>query len=194
HPPRLRAGPPCAAAPRAFRPLSPVAERQAEKPLPAPRAELEKTATFDWNDRPLDPSWTNPDAALADRIEAAGGLVAERFAFCQAMPLDQFLATSEALRASGYRPIRFRPYADGPAVRVAAVWTRDGRKWRIAPGLTTEEARWQDAMNRDAKFLPVDVAGYVTTADGKPSDRYAALWSEASGDDGRLVVGATEDE
>src|SRR5262249_48004144 len=59
---------------------------------------------------------------------------------------------------------------------------------------TAEEARNQDATNRDAKFLPADVAGYVTTADGKPADRYAALWSEASGDDGRLVIGATDDE
>ncbi len=192
--PDLLAGLLMAADPKAFRTLFPVAERQAEKTLPVLRAELEKTAMFNWNDQPLDPSWTNPDAALAGRIEAAGGLVAERFAFCQAMPMDQLPATIEALRPSGYRPIRFRPYADGPAVRVAAVWTRDGRKWRIALGLTTEEARKQDAMNRDAQFLPVDVAGYLTTADGKPSDRYAALWSEASGDDGRLVIGATEEE
>ena len=183
-----------AADPEAYRTLFPVAERQEEKILPVLRAELEKKDTFDWNDQPLDPSWTNPDAALDGRVEAAGGLVSERFAFCQVLPLDQFLATTEALRASGYRPIRFRPYADGPAVRVAAVWTRDGRKWRIAQGLTAEEARKQDAMNRDARFLPVDVAGYVTTADGKPSDRYAAVWSESSGDDGRLVIGATEDE
>src|SRR5262249_28444894 len=145
-------------------------------------------------DPPLDPTWTNPEAALAGRIEAADGLIAERFAFCQAMPLDQFLASIEALRASGYRPIRLRPYADGPAVRVAAVWTRDGRKYRIALGLTDEEARKQDATNRDANFLPVDVAGYATTADGKPADRYAVLWSEAFGDDGRLVIGATEDD
>ena len=57
-----------------------------------------------------------PDAALVARIEAAGGLLAERFAFCQTMPLDEFLATAEALRPSGYRPVRFRPYADGTAV------------------------------------------------------------------------------
>jgi serine/threonine protein kinase/formylglycine-generating enzyme required for sulfatase activity/tetratricopeptide (TPR) repeat protein len=183
-----------AADPKAFRTLFPIAERQAEKTLPILRAELDKTATFDWNDRPLDPSWTNPDAALIGRIEAAGGLVAERFAFCQTMPLAQFQTTIEALRASGYRPIRCRPYADGPSLRVAAVWTRDGRRWRTALKLTIEETSKQDALNRDAKFLPVDVAGYVTTAGGKLSDRYAALWAEASGDEGKLVIGATEDE
>jgi serine/threonine protein kinase/formylglycine-generating enzyme required for sulfatase activity/tetratricopeptide (TPR) repeat protein len=183
-----------AADPNAFQTLFPVAQRQAENILPVLGAELEKTATFDWNDAPLDPSWRNPDAALAGRIEAAGGLVAERFAFCQSMPLEQFQTTIDALHASGYRPIRVRPYADGSAVRVAVVWTRDGRKWRIALGLTAQEARKQDAMNRDASFLPADVAGYVATADGKPADRYAALWSEASGDDVRLVIGATDDE
>jgi formylglycine-generating enzyme required for sulfatase activity/tetratricopeptide (TPR) repeat protein len=192
--PALLAGLLMVAYPEAYRTLFPVAQRQAEKTLAVLRAELEKTATFDWNDQPLDPTWTSADAAVIGGIEAAGGLVVERFAFCQAMPLDQFLATIEALRPSGYRPIRFRPYGDDPAVRVAAVWTRDGRKWRIASGLTALEAREQDLTNRDAKLLPVDVAGYVTTADGKPSDRFAALWSESSGDDVRLVIGATEDE
>ncbi len=75
------------------------------------------------------------------RIESAQGMLAERFAFCQTMPLDEFLATAEALRVSGYRPVRFRPYADGQVVRVAAVWTRDGRNWRDASGLTAEEVR-----------------------------------------------------
>jgi hypothetical protein len=182
-----------AADPKAYRTLFPVAERQAKKILPVFWAELEKTATFDWSDQPLDPSWTTPAPALVARIEAAGGLVAERFAFCQAMPLDQFMTTVESLQPSGYRPIRFRPYADGPAVWVAAVWTRDGRKWRIAMGLTPEEARKQDASNRDAKLFPVDIAGYLTT-DGKRPDHYAALWSEMPDDDIRLVVGANEDE
>src|SRR5262249_421474 len=50
-------------------------------------------------------------------------------------------------------------------------------------------------INRDAKFLPVDVAGYVTTADGKAADRYSALWADATaGDDARLFAGASDDE
>ena len=92
--------------------------------------------------------------------------------------------------------MRFRPYADGQVVRVAAVWTRDGRNWRISSGLTADEVRQQDERNKKDKFLPVDVAGYVTTdKDGKPADRYAALWVEKSGDDdARLYVGTTADE
>jgi hypothetical protein len=46
------------------------------------------------------------------------------------------------------------------------------------------------------RFLPVDVAGYIATdKDGKPADRYAALWVETTGDDDAcLYVGITADE
>ena len=130
------------------------------------------------------------------QIESAQGILAERFAFCQTMPLDEFLTTAEALRKSGYRPVRFRPYADGQVVRVAAVWTRDGRNWRISSGLTADEVRQQDERNKKDEFLPVDVAGYVATENaGKPADRYAALWVEKSGDDdARMYVGMTAEQ
>ncbi|MFI5455786.1 MAG: SUMF1/EgtB/PvdO family nonheme iron enzyme [Isosphaerales bacterium] len=184
-----------AADPKAYRTLFPVAERVAEQTVPIFQADLAKTVVLDWNDRPLDPDWSKPDPALAGRVEAALGLLAERFAACQAMSLDEFAATALALGKSGYRPVRFRPYADGPAVRVAAVWTRDGRNWRIGSGLTPEQVRRQDETNRTEKFLPVDVAGYVTTVDGQPADRYAALWVEvAGGDEARLYVGAADNE
>ena len=95
--------------PKAYLSLFPVAEKRAEQILPVFQAELARKATYSWNDPPLDPSWTKPDATLVSRIESAQGMLAERFAFCQTMPLDEFLTTVEALRKSGYRPVRFRP-------------------------------------------------------------------------------------
>ena len=88
------------------------------------------------------------------------------------------------------------PMPMGRSMRVAAVWTRDGRNWRISSGLTADEVRQQDERNKKDKFLPVDVAGYVATSkDGKPADRYAALWVEKTGDDdARMYVGMTADE
>ena len=157
--------------PKAYLSLFPVAEKRAEQILPVFQAELAKKATYSWNDPPLDPSWTKPDAALVSRIESAQGILAERFAFCQTMPLDEFLTTAEALRKSGYRPVRFRPYADGQTVRVAAVWTRDGRNWRISSGLTADEVRQQDERNKKDKFIPVDVAGYVANRQGRQARR-----------------------
>jgi len=70
---------------KAYVTLFPVAEHQAAKTLPVFQAELAKKATFDWSDPPLEETWTKPNAALAGRIESAGGLVDERFAFCQVM-------------------------------------------------------------------------------------------------------------
>ena len=182
--------------PKAYLSLLPVAEKRAEPVLAVFRAELTKKATYSWNDPPLVSSWTNPDASIVSQIGSAQGIVWERFAFCQTMPMDEFLMTAEALRKSGYRPVRFRPYSDGPVSNVAAVWTRDGRNWRIAYGRTADEVRQEDERNKKDNFIPVDVAGYVTTdTGGKPADCYAALWVEKTGDeDARMYVGFSADE
>jgi serine/threonine protein kinase/formylglycine-generating enzyme required for sulfatase activity/tetratricopeptide (TPR) repeat protein len=181
---------------KAYLSLFLVAEKRAERILPPFQAELAKKAAYSWNDPPLDPSWTKPDVAHVSRIESAQGILAERFAFCQTMPIDDFLTTADALRKSGYRPVRLRPYADGQVARIAAVWTRDGRNWRVSTNLSADDVRQQDERNKKDKFLPVDVAGYVTTEkDGKAADRYAALWVEKSGDDdARMYVGTDADE
>ncbi len=140
--------------PNAYVSFFPVAAKRAERILPVFQAELGKKATYSWDDGPLDPSWTKPDAALVSRIESAEGILTERFGFCQTMPLDEFLMTADGLCKSGYRPVRFRPYADGQVVRVSAVWARDGRNWRISSGLTADEIRQQDEQNGVGRGSP----------------------------------------
>jgi len=181
---------------QAYAAFFPIAQRQEAKVLPLFQAEISKKPTYSWDDPSLDPSWTTPDSTLSGKIESAQGILHERFAFCQTMPIDEFLTTVEALRKSGYRPVRLRPYADGQVVRVAAVWSRDGRNWRSASGLSPEQIRRQDEKNRNEKFLPIDVAAYVAIEKGgKPADRYAAVWVEKSGDDdARMYVGMTAEE
>jgi len=174
--------------------LFPVVERQAEKTLPVFQAELSKEAIYAWNDPPIDPSWTKPDHGLVSRIESSQGMIAGHFAFCQAMPLDEFLTVADGLRKSGYRPVRFRPYALGPGVQVAAAWARDGQSWRISSGLVLEQVHPQDDKNRAEKFLPVDVASYIAAEkDGELSERYAALWVEKPADDVRIFAGLIAD-
>jgi|GEM_PF-151894 len=181
--------------PKAYAAFFPIAHRQESKALPLFQAEISKKATYSWNDSPLDPSWTPPDATLTGKIESAQGMLAERFAFCQTMPLDEFLTTFEAIRPSGYRPTRFRPYAEGKSLRVAAVWTRDGRPWRLAHDQSTDEIRQTDERNRKEGYLPVDVAGYLAAGgeEGKPTSRFAALWALRTGpdDDARMVVASS---
>ena len=154
-----------------------MAERHSERVLTALRAEIAREPEPAGNDRPIDPSWAKPDLTLRGQLESAQGMLAESFAFCQTMPLGEFLFVTEGLRMSGFRPVRFRPYADGREVRVAAIWTRDRRRWRMASGLSANEVRQQDETNRQNQLIPIDVAGYVATdAQGTPADRYSVLW------------------
>jgi formylglycine-generating enzyme required for sulfatase activity/tetratricopeptide (TPR) repeat protein len=179
--------------PKAYVNLFPVADKRAEQVLPVLQAELVKKPKYSWNDPPLDPSWTKPAAAIVSGIERAQGAISERFAFCQTMPIKEFLTTADVLRESGYRPVRIRPYADGQLVRVAAVWHRDARDWRIASGLSADLVPRHDERNKKDDFLPVDVAGYIAADEvGKPAERYIALWVARNGDDeAQIHVGAS---
>jgi serine/threonine protein kinase/tetratricopeptide (TPR) repeat protein len=161
-------------------------------------AEISRKLTLSWNDPPLDPSWTTPDPTLTGKIERARGMLTERFAFCQTMPLDEFVKVAEVLGKSGYRPTRFRPYAEGKSLRVAAVWSRDGRPWRMAHDRSMEEIRRVDERNRKEGYLPVEFAGYVATGgdERKPTSNFAALWAQRTGpeDDARLVLASSAAE
>ncbi|ODU01314.1 MAG: hypothetical protein ABS79_01910 [Planctomycetes bacterium SCN 63-9] len=163
--------------------------------IPFLRCELLKQPLQGWNDPPL-AKWPAPDPRLVQQIQDAQGMLQERFGFCQAMPLDQYLETSEFLRISGYRPTRLRPYADGSTLRVAAIWTRDGRKWAQAVGKPAEAIRQQDRTLRDQGLAPVDVAGHLEIGtNAPPTEVYSALWSEQEdGHSTRLLVDLTREE
>ena len=81
---------------RCFR--SSEARRNGAKPL---AAEIDKPLEPAWNDPLSNPAWKNPDASAIRQIEAAQGIVTERFAFCQTMPLPEFSRVVEALRSLG---------------------------------------------------------------------------------------------
>jgi formylglycine-generating enzyme required for sulfatase activity/serine/threonine protein kinase len=140
-------------------------------------AELDKRPDHRWDDKPLDPSWKAPEAGLVRQIEAADGLVDERFALCQTLPLAEFVKVVERLRPCGYRPIRVRPFAHEGGVLVAAVWARDGRGWQVEHGLSAAAAREQKDRRRQQGWEPVDVAGYQ---EGE-QERYAVVWVQAEG-------------
>jgi serine/threonine protein kinase/formylglycine-generating enzyme required for sulfatase activity len=174
---------------KAFAELIPKVQAHGERGVAPLLAELDKQPQFRWADPPLDPSWTAPDAGLVRQIEAAQGLIDERFALCQRMPLGDFLALAEALRPSGYRPVRVRPFAEGQLLRVAAVWHRDGRPWRLVHDLTAEEVLRQDEEQQKQHLRPVDVAGYFK--DG--ADRYAVVWVKTDAtDEVRLYASVAE--
>ena len=182
--------------PQAFQLLFRVVERYQDAVIPAFAHELEKTVAYSRDDLALDPPAMTIDPAAMGRIESAHGLLNDHFAFCQTLPLEDFPALAEMMRKSGYRPIRVRPFFDRLTVRVAAVWTRDGRPWKSVQEVSRDEIRQRDEKYRSEGYLPVDVAGYIATdPGGKPVDRYAAIWVEGTGDDrARLYVGLVGEE
>jgi serine/threonine protein kinase/formylglycine-generating enzyme required for sulfatase activity/tetratricopeptide (TPR) repeat protein len=148
------------------------------------RQKLSQTLAPDWQDAALDKAWSAPDPALVHQIEHAQGLLTERFALCQSLPLEQFGAVAEGLRRSGYRPLQFRPYnsveAEASASRclVAAVWTRDGHDWQLVHGVSAEDLLKQDAAWRQQGYVPWDVASYLTSPGAQPqAELHAALWT-----------------
>jgi formylglycine-generating enzyme required for sulfatase activity len=163
-----------------FLKLFPLLSRQREAAVPRLEAVLDQTPQPDWHDSAAEASWATPAAALIQKLEAADGLLAERFALCQTLPLEGFNALDEELRRCGYRPVRLRPYRHGEVVEVAALWTRDGRECRVAVGVSAGELRRRDADGRKQGHQPVDVAGYL--ADGQ--ERYAAVWVKGTAGEG----------
>jgi serine/threonine protein kinase/formylglycine-generating enzyme required for sulfatase activity len=171
--------------------LLPALLKHEHKAVASMTAELNRTLAPDWKDPPLDAAWTMPGTTLVEKITAAQGMLEERFAICQTMALDQFLAVAESLKRFGYRPICFRPYTVGEKVQVAAVWTRDGREWHLDANMSAQRILSLDAMKRANGCVPMDVAYYDLGAGKQQSSAcYAALWTrpDAQVTDAKLFV------
>src|SRR5439155_19072672 len=82
---------------------------------------------------------------------------------------------AEALRPCGYRPVRFRPYAAGKRVQVAAVWVKTDPKEdvRLYVGVSDRghQAAWQP-LRKDE--LQPSTLHTFTLADGE--HRFSSIW------------------
>jgi formylglycine-generating enzyme required for sulfatase activity/tRNA A-37 threonylcarbamoyl transferase component Bud32 len=169
-----------------FAKLWPALTAHGEAALIPLRQELKKQPTFDWKDTLIPPEWGQPAAELVRHLEAADGMVTERFALCQSLPLKEFAAVAEALRQVKYRPVRVRPYAAAGSVRTAAVWVRDDRDWQVKLGGTAAQVRHLEKEQRTQGRQPADIASYLEG----DKERYAVLFVAAGKDeDARLYVG-----
>jgi formylglycine-generating enzyme required for sulfatase activity len=177
---------------RQFATLLAVLGRHRQEAIGLLTRELDRKAEANWEDQPPRPSWVEPSAAARKQIEQADGMLAKRFALVQTLPLEQFRALAKSLSGSGYRPVRFRPYPVGKSIQVAAVWTRDGRDWRLLQGVRAELIRQQDEALRRHGYQPVDVSGWLSPIE-PGMERYAGLWAQApSKQEARLYVGVAQ--
>jgi serine/threonine protein kinase/formylglycine-generating enzyme required for sulfatase activity/tetratricopeptide (TPR) repeat protein len=181
---------------RQFPVFAPKLSSHRDKVAPLLTSQLQQTVPFDWRDPPLDPAWPSPDATLARRLEAAGGLLAEHFAFCHSLPLAEFRDLADSLALCGYRPTRFRPYSITAKASLAAVWCRDGRAWQVSQGqvdAVREEAGAQSAKGLEA----IDVASWPSPRpDGRFDAQCAVLWaaSDELSAATRLTIGLDAEE
>jgi formylglycine-generating enzyme required for sulfatase activity len=178
--------------PEQFTLLVPLLQRHRERATALLAKQVDRTLTPSWSDAPLNPAWAAIAPQITQEIEDSAGLLANRFALCQTMPLQRFEAVAAALDKSGYRPIRLRPYLADGTMRAAAVWTRDGRRWRALTGATREALVEQDDRNRKDGLEPQDVASYLSGGEL----RHAALWTDHSGGGGQslMYAGVPSDE
>ncbi len=98
---------------RQYAVIKPALMKHREEAIARMRKELAARPDY-WKDPPLDPKGKAAPDELVREIEQAGGIVAERFALCQALPLERVLAVTDGLRQSGYRPVRVRPWNPSP--------------------------------------------------------------------------------
>jgi hypothetical protein len=96
---------------QSFARLLPGLLRQPRQVAPLLARELARRPEPDWQDAPLDRARRAPGPEVARAIEQAGGLLGERFALVQTLPLGEFDRLAAALGRGGYRPVRFRPDA-----------------------------------------------------------------------------------
>ncbi|TVS21142.1 MAG: serine/threonine protein kinase, partial [Planctomycetaceae bacterium] len=134
----------------------------------------------------IDPTWTTPEARYTELMAAHHGILDDRFAFCQNMPLAAFLEVAEGLRSCGFYPFRVRPFLDGTDLRVAAIWKRSANVtgWRFESDLTAPSLHALDAELRKEGFFPLEVAAYRPQAsNGSGTLHLAAVWLKTQGDD-----------
>lgn len=172
-------------------------------------ASLQSIATVElkpqWNDAALDPTWKEVDSATKLSFQQAQGMISDRFAYVQAMPLDRFLETAEALRPCGYRPTRVRPWEWSPRANsegdpstegpmVAAIFTRDSKKWEIETSVKMAQIPKGDQPAVKGDLVLEDLCALPTRSTLAPS--FIALWVEPASDKDirRVLVDIDEDE
>ena len=185
------------ATPTQYAVLWPRLERYREKVLERLRKELSRSLTASWEDAPIDSAWAEPSLELRHTIEEAKGLIEERFALCQTLPLAGSEAVMAELRRYGYRPLCYRPYATARGVQVAAVWRRDKVDWQWIQGASAIELTATDKTWHHKGNVPLDVTGYLEGRVGeKQEERYAAVWvrRDETVVDGQMFAGLAGEE
>ena len=106
-------------------------------------------------------------------------VVSKDMAFAHSLSLAEYRRALDQLGAQGFCPTKCKPYGirastEEPApqnFRVAALWSRNQRKWHFAENLTAASLADTDREQRLLGLIPIDISVL------EPG-RYFALWAE----------------
>ena len=187
---------------KTFAALFPALQRHGQVAIDKLRSVIERKLEPTWDDPPLDPSWQKPDATAKGAIESSGGMLTERFAYGPDLSWEDFLRLAESLRARGYRPTRVRPWRNSvaqsgpgaPRPRVAAVWTRDAKRWELQVDVAKDQLPASETPAERDGLVIADAAVLPSFDGSEPA--FVLLWSEPDGpgEQRRLLVDLSEPE
>jgi serine/threonine protein kinase/tetratricopeptide (TPR) repeat protein len=132
-----------------------------------------------WSDPPLDSYKEEISKEDIVALERARGMVHERFAICQSMSWERFLALVDSMKPAGYRPVRIRPHRvigqpiEAGSLMVAAVWLRDNKVWSWEKSLSKEQLIERNRASENERLSLQEVAGYVSD---ESEERYLGVW------------------
>jgi len=175
------------AEPAQFAEILPGLQRHKERAVEILRNELQKKAPR-WksaaNEVPRQPL----GPALVAEFQQANGLLNERLAYCQRMPLERCAAMVQELQPLGFRPILFRPFLEDREVQVAAQWVRDGAPSHLEYDLSTNQFEDKNNELRRHDYLPTDLTCYAKPDADAVRTVYAALWTKLGASDIKIRV------
>jgi serine/threonine protein kinase/formylglycine-generating enzyme required for sulfatase activity len=104
------------------------------------------------------------------------GMVADTFAFAQAVPENAVLPLVQKLKQFGYRPVSVRPFRRTADVAASIVWHRDARQFELVLGRTEEDfVAAVERLKKIESLAPLDVTMYQDT---EGEIQFAGVWEE----------------
>ena len=134
------------------------------------------------------PGWSNereiealpaPVTDVVAEIVATRGVVTPLFAFSPRLDAQRLVPLVEALRPSGYRPIRVRPVADDTGNHLSVVWTRDEIGWELLLTESPAEIVARDDENRRRDWQAVEASSHERASPGgERRTHFIGIWAE----------------
>jgi formylglycine-generating enzyme required for sulfatase activity len=161
--------------PATFEVLWSAAAQNRETAVQRLEEELVKSEIPTWTKTSFNPAWIEMTEGVRQRIRDAMGEIADDWAYCLRLRVDEAKALCEEMRPTGYRPISLWSWQENNQMLAALIWRRDGENWQIEGPLAPSRILAMDQQFRERRLCPAAV-------DRLPGNenKFLAIWGPAS--------------